>query len=53
MGGQDGTSEAAVTLLFVLQCGARGEEGSHMVGIYQLMAATVIECELKVKPHDS
>lgn len=36
-------------LLFVLQDGARGEEGSHMVGIYQPMAATVIECELKVK----
>ena len=36
-------------LLFVLQDGARGEEGSHMVGIYQPMAARVIECELKVK----
>lgn len=36
-------------LLFVLQCRARGEEGSHMVGIYQPMAARVIECELKVK----
>lgn len=35
--------------LFVLLDGARGEEGSHMVGIYQPMAATVIECELKVK----
>lgn len=36
-------------LLFVLQDGARGEEGRHMVGIYQLVVARVIECELKVK----
>ena len=36
-------------LLFVFQDGARGEEGSHMVGIYQPIAARVIECELKVK----
>lgn len=36
-------------MLFVLQDRARGEEGSHMVGIYQPMAARVIECELKVK----
>lgn len=36
-------------LLFVLQDGARGEEGSHMAGIYQPMAARVIKCELKVK----
>lgn len=36
-------------LLFALQDGARGEEESHMVGIYQPMAARVIECELKVK----
>lgn len=36
--------------VFVLLDGARGEEGSHMVGIYQPMAAMVIECELKVKP---
>lgn len=35
-------------LLFVLPDGVRGEEGSHMVGIYQPMAARVIECELKV-----
>lgn len=36
--------------VFVLRDGARGEEGSHMAGIYQPMAAAVIECELKVKP---
>lgn len=36
-------------LLFVLQDRARVEVGSHMVGIYQPMAARVIECELKVK----
>lgn len=36
-------------LLFVFQDRARGEEGSHMVGIYQPMAARVIECELKVR----
>lgn len=27
----------------------RGEEASHMAGIYRPTAATVIECELKVK----
>lgn len=37
-------------LLFVLQDRAAVGEGSHMAGVYQPMAARVIECELKVKP---
>lgn len=41
---------AVTFLLFVLQDGAGAGEGSHMAGIYQPMAARVIECELKVKP---
>lgn len=45
------TLHLAVTfLLFVLQDRAGAGEGGHMAGIYQPMAARVIECELKVKP---
>lgn len=49
MGGLGAHCNSGDILLFVSQDGARGEEGSHMVGIYQPMAARVIECELKVK----
>lgn len=50
MGGLGGTiCSSGDILLFVLEDGARGEEGSHMVGIYQPLTARVIECELKVK----
>lgn len=49
--GRGVTAAVAVTfLLFVLQDRAGVGEGSHMAGIYQPMAARVIECELKVKP---